>query len=110
MTRFRVFQLRLLASAALLLLLFSVVRLFWYPGADFAVSGVYKQLLVLAAVVFVVGPVLSAFVFKPGKKGLGAFYEIESLSRREHALLATFGVTVLTTTLLQFRTALFEVI
>ena len=70
MTRFRVFQLRLLASAALLLLLFSVVRLLWYPGAFFAVSGVYKQLLVLAAVMFVVGPVLSAFVFKPGKKGL----------------------------------------
>ena len=70
MTRFRVFQLRLLPSAVLLLLLFGLVRLLWYPGAFFAVSGVYMQLLVLLVVVFVVGPVLSAFVFKPGKKGL----------------------------------------
>jgi hypothetical protein len=70
MTRFRVFQLRLLASGALLLLVFGVVRLLWYPGAYFAISGAFTQYLVLAAVVIVVGPVLSAFVYKPGKKGL----------------------------------------
>lgn len=70
MTRFRVFQLRLLASAALLLLVFAVVRLLWYPGAYFSISGAFKQFLVLAAVVIVVGPVLSAVVYKPGKKGL----------------------------------------
>ena len=70
MTQFKVFQLRLLASAALLLLVFAVVRTLWYPGAYFAISGVYKQFLVLVAVVFVVGPVLSAFVYRPGKKGL----------------------------------------
>jgi hypothetical protein len=70
MTRLRVFQLRLLASAAVLSLVFAAVRLFWYPGAYFAVAGVYKQFLVLVAVAFVVGPVLSAFVYKPGKKSL----------------------------------------
>ena len=70
MTRFRVFQLRLLASGALLLLVFGVVRLLWFPGAYFAVSGASRQVLVLVGVVFVGGPVLSAFVFKPGKKGL----------------------------------------
>jgi hypothetical protein len=49
---------------------FGVVRWLWYPGAYFAVAGVYRQFLVLAAVALVVGPVLSAFVYKPGKKGL----------------------------------------
>ena len=70
MTRVRLFQLRLLASGALLLLVFGVVRLLWYPGAYFSVFGAGTQFLVLAAVVIVAGPVLSAFVDKPGKKGL----------------------------------------
>ena len=70
MTRFKVFQLRLLASMALLLLVFGVVRWLWYPGAYFAIFGVYKQLLVLTVVVIIVGPVLSAFVYKPGKREL----------------------------------------
>lgn len=70
MTRLRVFQLRLLVSAALLLLVFGLVRQLWYPGAYFAISGADKQFLVLVAVAIVVGPALSAFVYKPGKKGL----------------------------------------
>ncbi len=90
MSRFRVFQLRLLASATLLLLLFSVVRLLWYPGAYFAVSGVYKQLLVLAAVVVVVGPVLSAFVFKPGKKGLA--FDLRVLAAVEILAVTIAGI------------------
>ncbi len=90
MTRFRVFQLRLLASGALLLLLFGVVRLLWYPGAYFAVSGVSKQLLVLAAVMFVVGPVLSAFVFKPGKKGLA--FDLRVLAGVELLAVVVAGV------------------
>jgi hypothetical protein len=47
-----------------------VIRLFWYPGAYFEISGVQTQLWVLAGVMFVAGPVLSTFVYKPGKKGL----------------------------------------
>ena len=70
MTRLRVFQIRLAATAGLLLLIFAVIRLLWYPGAYFAISGVGKLFLVLVAVTMVVGPGLSAFVYKPGKKGL----------------------------------------
>ena len=70
MTRRQVFQVRLAATAALLLLVFAVVRLLWYPGAYFAISGVARLFLVLAAVTLVVGPGLSAFVYKPGKRGL----------------------------------------
>jgi hypothetical protein len=70
MSRVRLFQIRLAASAALLLVVFTFVRLLWYPGAYFTISGVSRQLWVLAGVVAVVGPVLSTFVYKPGKKGL----------------------------------------
>ena len=84
MTRQRVFQLRLLASAALLFVVFGVVRLLWYPGAYFPISGADRQLLVLAGVALVVGPVLSAFVYKPGKRGvvldLGIMAGIELLA------------------------------
>lgn len=70
MSRPRLFLLRLAATAALLLLAFSVVRWLWYPGAYFGISGVGRHLLVLAAVGVVIGPALSAFVYKPGKKHL----------------------------------------
>ena len=70
MSRLRLFQIRLAASAALLLLVFMLTRLFWYPGAYFTIFGVSRQLWILAGVIMVVGPVLSAFVYAPGKKGL----------------------------------------
>jgi len=70
MSRLRLFQIRLVASAALLLLVFTLVRLLWYPGAYFTISGVSRQLWVLVGVIMVVGPVLSTIVHKPGKKGL----------------------------------------
>lgn len=70
MSRLRLFLTRLAASAALLLLVFTLVRLRWYPGAYFTISGVSTQLWILAGVVMVVGPILSTFVYKPAKKGL----------------------------------------
>jgi len=70
MTRRKVFLLRLGATASLLSLVFGLVRLLWYPGAYFAIFGVAKLLLVLVAVTLIVGPALSTFVYKPGKKGL----------------------------------------
>jgi len=70
MSRLRFFQIRLVASAALLLLVLTLVRLLWYPGAYFTISGVSGRLWILVGVVMVVGPVLSTFVYKPGKKRL----------------------------------------
>ena len=70
LSRSRLFLIRLAVSAALLLLAFSLVRLLWYPGAFFTVSGLGTQLLVLALAVFLLGPALSAFVYRPGKKNL----------------------------------------
>lgn len=70
MTRLRLFRLRLAATIGLLLLLVGVVRLLWYPGGYFAIFGVDKLLLILVTVNLVIGPGLSAFVWKPGKKGM----------------------------------------
>lgn len=70
MTRSRLFQIRLLGTASLLLLVYGVVRLLWYPGGYFPISGVSKLLLILVVVSVVVGPGLSALVYKRGKKGL----------------------------------------
>lgn len=70
MTRLRLFQIRLAATAGLLLVICVLVRLLWYPGGYFAISGVGELLLILAAVALIVGPCLSAFVYRPGKKGL----------------------------------------
>lgn len=61
---------RLAFSASLLLLAFVAIRFLWYPGAYYGISGVSKQVGMLVVVVFVVGPVLSTIVFRPGKKGL----------------------------------------
>lgn len=70
MTRPRVFLLRLAASVGLLLPVFAIVRLLWYPDGYFSIMAADTRFLLLAAAAFVIGPVLSAFVFKPGKASL----------------------------------------
>ena len=70
MTRLQVFQWRLAASATLLLLVFSMIRLLWYPGEYFAIFGVRNQFLLLILASLVLGPALSTMLYRPGKKGL----------------------------------------
>ena len=70
MTRLKVLQIRLAVTATVLLLVFGVVRLFWYPDDYFIISGAATPFLVLVALALVIGPGLTTFVFKPGKKGL----------------------------------------
>lgn len=70
MSRIRFFPIRLAISAALLLLVYGVVRTVWYPGAYYGISGAAKQFWILAGVVFVTGPVLTTLVWRPGKKGM----------------------------------------
>ena len=57
-------------TACLLLLVYAILRLLWYPEAYFELFGVLSLYLTLAAVVLVVGPGLSTLLFRPGKKGL----------------------------------------
>jgi len=70
MTRARLFALRLAATTGLLLLAFVGVRLLWFPGDYFVISGVTKLFLTLVAVNLIVGPGLSTLLYKPGKWGL----------------------------------------
>ena len=70
MTRWRVFQLRLAASAALLIPIVAVTRLLWYPGGYSALAGVDGLLLILAAVSLVIGAGLTTLMYRPGKRGL----------------------------------------
>lgn len=92
MTRWRVFQWRLAASMAAFLLLFAVIRLLWYPGSYFAISGAAKLVVVLLGVVIVIGPVLTTVVFKPGKWGLG--FDIRALIAVEIFVLILAGAMI----------------
>ena len=70
MTRSKLFQFRFAATAGVLLLVFGIVRILWFPGDYFAISGITKLLLVLVAVNIVIGPGLSTLLYKRGKWGL----------------------------------------
>lgn len=73
-------------SAIALLCVYGVIRMFWYPGAYYEISGAAKQLWILVSIVIVVGPVLSTVIFRPGKKGLAM--DIVILAAIELAALA----------------------
>ena len=70
MTRARLLSLRIGATSCLLLLLFVAVRSLWYPTGFFQLFGIGKLFLIVAIAALIAGPVLSAVVFKPGKKHL----------------------------------------
>lgn len=70
MTRASVFWLRLAVTASLLILVFGLLRMLWYPEAYFELFGVAKLFLMLAFVTLIMGPGLTTLLFRPGKKGL----------------------------------------
>ncbi|MDX1498595.1 MAG: hypothetical protein R3176_01780 [Woeseiaceae bacterium] len=72
MHRSAVFGLRLLPTAAILGVIVGAVYGLWYPGGHAGIAGVGVPVLVLAGVAVVLGPVLSAVVYRPGKPGLAA--------------------------------------
>lgn len=71
MTRTRVFWLRLLVTLAIVGLMAAILRIYWYPGAYFSMAGAARFVWILAAVAVVIGPGLTALVYRPGKPGLG---------------------------------------
>jgi hypothetical protein len=85
MSRTQLFQFRLLAPAATLLIVYALLRFLWFPDGYFALSGIGKLLLVLLAVNVVAGPVLSALVYKPGKPGLK--FDLVALAGLEFVIL-----------------------
>jgi len=69
-SRLRFFAQRLFVSTILFASLALVVRWFWYPGTHFHIDGAARQLLILAGVILVLGPILSTLVYRPGKPKL----------------------------------------
>jgi len=68
--RHHFFVLRLALTALFLLLLAGVIRFSWYPGLLLELSGISRQLLVMAVAALVIGPGLSTLLYRPAKKGL----------------------------------------
>jgi hypothetical protein len=70
LTRWRAAGLHLLVSAGLVSVVLLLVGLVWYPFPFFWISGVWFVLTLMVLVDVCLGPLLTAVVFKPGKKGL----------------------------------------
>ncbi|WP_200375540.1 TfpX/TfpZ family type IV pilin accessory protein [Thiocystis violacea] len=70
MTKGRAFAIHLTASAAVVLILFGIMRLVWYPAPYFDINGGWTVLRILAGVDVVLGPILTLIAFKPGKPSL----------------------------------------
>lgn len=92
MTRASVFRLRFAVTAGLLLLVYAILRLLWYPAAYFELFGVLSLYLTLAAAALIVGPGLSTLLFRPGKKGL--IFDLVVVSLLELAIIM-WAVSVL---------------
>lgn len=92
MSRTQLFLIRLLATVAALLIVYLLLRFLWFPDGYFALSGIGRLLLVLLGVNVVVGPVLSALVYRPGKRGL----------KFDLVVLATIEIAILSWALLAF--------
>jgi hypothetical protein len=70
MSRVRASTIRVAATLAALGLLTGVTCLLWYPGTYFTISGARSLILIIVAVNLVLGPGLTALIYKPGKWGL----------------------------------------
>lgn len=84
------FSIRLAATLAALGLVFTALRFLWYPGAYFALAGVARFVWILAGVTFVLGPCLTALVYRRGKPGLKFDLAMLALVEAAAVVSATF--------------------
>lgn len=68
--RVRAFLIHLLASAAIIAGVLTLVFVYWYPAPFFDYEGAWTPLKILIGVDLVLGPALTLLVFKPGKRWL----------------------------------------
>ncbi|MBL1432648.1 MAG: hypothetical protein COB94_004285 [Gammaproteobacteria bacterium] len=69
-TRYSAFAVHLLISIILFIFLAAIIRFIWYPGFLFQTDGGWQGIRLIAGVDFVLGPVLTLFVYKVGKPSL----------------------------------------
>jgi len=91
-TRWRAAAAHLAFSAAIAAACFSLIYGVWYPLGLFAPLGGLELFALISVASFVIGPVLIAIVFKPGKKGLA--FDMVVIAALQVAALA-YGLYVL---------------
>jgi hypothetical protein len=70
MNRFQAAGLHFLASASVILLLFCMVRLVWYPGPLFTAANGINLISLIAVIDVVLGPLIMLIIFNSKKKGM----------------------------------------
>lgn len=70
MEKAKAFLTHLLCSVAVVGIFLFVVDFIWYPAPYLEMSGVFRILAILVMVDVVLGPLMTAIIFKPGKPGL----------------------------------------
>ena len=68
--RVRAFLIHLGISFAIFLILAYLIVFYWYPLPFFHTDGGWQGIRIIAGVYLVLGPLLTLFVYKPGKPGL----------------------------------------
>lgn len=68
--RWQAFGLHLLVSLGLFIAMCSIIVVFWYPGVLFSTEGGWQGVRLIASIDFVIGPILTLLIYKPGKRGL----------------------------------------
>lgn len=84
-----VFTLHVAISATLLLVLMSVMMLWWYPKGLFGIAGGWDGLKILLPIDMVLGPALTFLFYKPGKKS--AVFDLTAIACVQLAALS-YGV------------------
>jgi len=88
----RAFLSHLGLSTLIVGIVLAIVFVVWYPSPFFEVTGTSSVISILIGVDLIVGPMLTAIVFKPGKPGLK--FDLSVIATVQLAAL-TFGVSVL---------------
>ncbi|WP_420475986.1 TfpX/TfpZ family type IV pilin accessory protein [Noviherbaspirillum sp. ST9] len=70
MNRFKASLLHLFGSVCVVLLVFLLVRLVWYPGRFFEAASGTELMLILTLVDVVLGPLVTLIIFSPAKPSL----------------------------------------
>lgn len=68
--KIKAFVIHLFISASLFLACYGIIRYIWYPDFFFFTEGGVEGIQLIAAIDFIIGPILTLIVYKPGKKGL----------------------------------------
>lgn len=70
LTKSRAFLGHLVLSLTIVGTVCLIIFFFWYPGLYFQAKGAWQVLRVLLGVDLVVGPILTLYLYRPGKRGL----------------------------------------